>query len=376
MTGWKMIVDAAGRTRSLPLGKTALLAGFFAAGCATMRDADPQAALRRFPIGIYNVSDPGLLPSLKENGFDTFMAVADGDGQERLAKAARRHGMRMVLSPGPALEGPAGATKGWPILAWYLQDEPDVNKVSPETLAERSERVRGRDPGRLRTFVVGSGAAAAKYGSIGDVLMLDWYPVPHRPLETVEEQIELAARSLPKGKPLWMVVQAFDWREDASKPAVGRFPTHEEIRFMSYLSILSGAKGLFYFRLQKPGGKTLLDYPELWQALTKVTREIKLLQPVLENGRLAPLPFQPTWDGPRAMAWRFRGRDYLVIANRKKTVYQRVPDELLLPEWRPLFSQRRDAREFLSPIGKGFYLRPHQVLVLESRSRGETGRTW
>ncbi|MBI4677465.1 MAG: hypothetical protein HY748_07775 [Elusimicrobia bacterium] len=356
-----------------------LLAAILGAGCASLPGDAPPSTLAGFPIGIYNVEDPAHLAVMKESGFDTFFGIArDFQGYERLSRAARKLGMRMILDPRPFLDKPASSTKGWPVLAWYLQDEPDVNRVTPEALAEFSRKVKAWDPSRLQTFVVGQGSAAKAYGNTSDALMVDWYPVPHKPLGSVAEQLEIAARAVPKGKPVWMVLQAFDWSEDGSTKGsafITRFPTFDEIRFMSYDSILSGAGGLFYFRLPVPGGETLLDYPERWQALARVTRELKLLQPVLEGGRPAALPFPPNPDGPSGRAWTHRGRSTLVLANRKRNAFQKVPDEALGSEWRPLFSLRRETRELLKMIGKAHYLRPHQVLVLEGPEQAAE-RSW
>ncbi len=342
-------------------------------GCAPLSAERPKAALARFPIGLYSVEDPDQLGPVQEAGFDAFVAAPSEDAKlPALAAAAKRRGMRMLVPVyrGP-LEVPRSKTAGWPVDAWHLMDEPDVNDLSPEALRKRSEDVRAWDPQRLQSFVIGDAAAAARYADIADILMLDWYPVPHLKLDSVADQADAAVAALPPSKPFWMVLQAFDWKEepqrDPSKPRVGRFPTHGEIRLMTYLAILHGAKGLFYFRLQHPAGGTLFDEPELWQAVTRVTQELKALQPMLEGGRAAILPFPPNPDSVEAKAWTFRGRTYVVILNRKEGVSQRVPDELLEARWRPLFEPRRDPKELLIKVGDGWYLPSQRVLVLESR---------
>lgn len=334
------------------------------AGCAP----DREAAARRFPIGIYSVEDPGHLARLREDGFDTFFPDAHTREDLRgLAKEAKRLGMRMVLSP--RRDAPSDQTHAWPVAAWYLQDEPDVNGVSVSELEKISDKTRAWDPSRPQTFVVGQGGAAKPYAHIADILMLDWYPVPHLPLDSVADHLDLALSYMPKGKPLWMVLQAFDWRDepqkDPKKPRVGRFPDHAEIRFMSYASVLHGAGGLFYFRLRRPSGRTLFEYPEMWRAVSRVTREFKSLQPILEGGRRVPLPFPPNPDGVEAGTWRYRGRDYVVVLNRRRDAYQKLPDELLKSAWRPLFELRRDPRDLLKPMYGAYYLRPYQVMVFE-----------
>lgn len=356
--------------------------GFFLAAAALEAcSGSARAALERFPIGIYNVDDPNLLPMMRENGFDSIFVELRGEPLESYARRARKEGIRLLIPP---LGGgkPSDGTRSWPVEAWYLHDEPEVHKVPPEEMRRMSEETRRWDPHRPQIVVIGSGSAAERYGGIGDILMVDWYPVPHKPLDSVADQLDAAKRFLPRGKPLWMVLQAMDWRDYADPkrpgPAVGRFPDHAEIRFMSYLAVLRGAKGLFYFSFRKPSGKTLLDYPEQWQALTRVSREMRRMEPVFARGRLIHLPFPPNPDGPQARAWRYRGRDYVVILNRKGHVMQKLPEELLKPEWRPLFESRRDPRELLKAADRAWYLRPYQVLILESgwRWRGPSARIW
>ena len=67
-----------------------------------------------------------------------------------------------------------------------------------------------------------------------------------------------------------------------------------------------------------------------------------------------------------ARAWTYHGRDYLVLANRTADRQWKVPGEALKPGWRPLFEARRDPRELLVKYQDAYYLKPYQVLVLES----------
>lgn len=346
--------------------RAAVAAAFALGAMACSRKA---SAPDSFPIGLYNVFDPGPLARLKEDGFDAFVAAPDrSEGFTALSRSARSLGMTMIASPRSLLDGRADP-KTWPLLAWYLQDEPDVNRVSPEALRAFSAQVAAKD-GRPQTFVIGSADAAPAYASIGDALMLDWYPVPHLPLDSVADQIDKTLEALAPGKPLWFVVQAFDWREevqqDPKKPRVGRFPEETEIRFMSYLAVMHGARGLFYFRLVRPDGKSLLELPELWTRVSRVTREMSLLKPIFADGTLATLPFVPDpIAGPEARCWRYRGRRYVVLANRDALKRALVPDELLKSRWRPLFQMRRDPREALVGDGSKWFLKPHQVMVFE-----------
>ena len=296
----------------------------------------------------------------REAGFDHVFPAGTPAQQDAVAREAGRLGMKVVASPNTASD--ASRVKPWPMAAWYLSDEPDVNKISPEKLRETAARVRTWD-GRPQTFTVGQGSEALRYGEIGDIFMLDWYPVPHLALDSVADQIDTAMRSLPKGKPLWFVVQAFDWRDD--KFVTGRFPEHAEIHFMSWLAIMHGAKGLFFFRFPRPGGKTLFDFPELWRSVELVSRELKAFQRVLEKGRPSPLPFPPDSKGVEARSWSFQGRRYVLVLNRRETVQLKLPDGLLKPEWKLFSLPRSDVKDLLTAAHGAWYVKPYQALVFE-----------
>ncbi len=278
----------------------------------------------------------------------------------------------MLASPSELRKSPASVARGWPVEAWTLNG-PDFSAAASEDLEGLFREIRGWDSSRRQAVFVGEGASAEDRASIGDVLILGRYPVPQSKLESAAEEVAVARRHLPRGKPLWATIQAFDRNDypqgNPNKPGGGRFPAHFEIRFMSYLAILQGAEGLFYYTFKKPGGRTLADYPELWQAVARVAFELKGLQEILERGKLVHVPFPPDPDGPRARAWRYRGRDYVVVVNPRRGLYQKIPDQLLEPSWRPVFEVRRDPRELLKPLRDGWYLRPYQVMVFESRPR-------
>jgi len=335
----------------------------------------PNPALSRFPIGIYQADNPEHLVRLNEAGFDAILPYTnDPVLLGALADEATRLRMRIVAAPEKAILQDVSLTRDWPIDAWYLFDEPDVRKMSSTTLQGISDQIRAWDPIRPQTFVIGQGSPARVYGHIGDILMMDWYPVPHKATDSVADQIDIVMAAIPKGKPFWMVIQAYDWADEVTDPAklkMGgglRFPNRSEIRFMSYLSVLHGARGLFYFCLRKKG-KTLFEYPELWQGVSGVSREIKVMQPILERGKKIPLPFDITAKGLEAMALRYHMRDYVIIVNRRRDALVRFPEELLKPKWHPLFEVQSNAKKLLAAAKGAWYLQPYRVMVFESRLR-------
>ncbi len=334
-----------------------------------------------FPIGLYVVHDPGAVTGLKKAGFNAVQTyIHDPAHIQGLAKACAEHGLKLLAHPFGLMKASA-STQGIPALAWYLSDEPDANRVSPAQLCALAENVKRWSPDIPGAFVLGNGRKAEQYKDCGDIMMVDWYPVPHHPLESAGEHVAMTKAAAGK-KPVWAVLQAFSWKDEPigrmKKPRAGHFPTFGELRFMTYHSILMGAQGIWYFTYTKPDGTTLDKHPEHWHWLTSVTRELASLRPIFERGKPAHLPFPPNPDGPLAKAWRYHGRDYLILANPRKDASLRVPDELLQMRWRPLFETRRYQKELLHKVGQAWYLPPYRVMVFESRLRFWKSRlkTW
>jgi hypothetical protein len=118
---------------------------------------------------------------------------------------------------------------------------------------------------------------------------------------------------LGRGKPVWMVLQAFSWHElnRPGGPPAAAYPSFGESRFMAWDCIAHGASGLLYW------GSGYLQAPELRGALYALTRELAALQPLL-TGEPVPVtvtlveaPDRPLEQPVRAFARR-NGNDWLV----------------------------------------------------------------
>lgn len=155
-------------------------------------------------------------------------------------------------------------------------------------------------------------------------------------------------------------VELVDAGAPPAKPGVvGLKAGEERLRFKSYNAVFHGTTGI---RFIKEAGAP----PAAAEA---VARELRAMAPVFARGRPIPLPFPPPTDGWTARAWTYRGRDYLILANVTGDRQWKAPVAALEPTWRPLFELRRDPRELLKEYKGSHYLRPFQVLVLESRLR-------
>lgn len=140
-----------------------------------------------------------------------------------------------------------------------------------------------------------------------------------------------------------------------------RLEDFSRLRFLAARAAAAGAPGVT-FRLPAPSPLEAHDYPEEWQALTRLARETARWDSVA-RGAPAPLPFAA--PGLLARAWARHGRRYVLLVNASPAPQPLEPG--LLAPWRALFEVRADAREVLAPCAQGLCLEPGRALWLEGR---------
>ena len=129
------------------------------------------------------------------------------------------------------------------LLGWYISDEPTGNKISPEKLEEIYLTVKENDPWHPVSIVfMAPFLSSRKYINALDIVMADPYPVPDIPVTIVGDVAGQLKAEFNGKKPVWMVPQAFGGGE-----WWGREPTIQEMRSMTWQSIIKGASGIQYF---------------------------------------------------------------------------------------------------------------------------------
>ena len=190
-----------------------------------------QLFAREFPLCIYGVSDPKDLGMLKESGFSCIQTYkSDPETLAALAKEAQKQGMKVVFDPskilGTSYEQEA---RNWPILAWYLVDEPDVHKWSRKRVKKLHEQTKKAFPQHDTTLVIGQGITLVPFYDLTDVMMVDWYPVPHLKLTSFGDNVRYTKQGMKKRKrqdhALWGIVQ------------FGRYPAFSACNFSNQKSV-------------------------------------------------------------------------------------------------------------------------------------------
>ncbi|MGE4384914.1 MAG: hypothetical protein AB7E39_03505 [Endomicrobiaceae bacterium] len=290
-----------------------------------------------FPIGIYGVDNPEDIASVKQAGFNCIQTYKkDVETIRALAAEAKKYGIKLLVYPynfiGSKYEKEA---ESYPLLAWYLYDEPDVWKMSREALIALNKKVKNTFRNHKTAFVIGEGATKRKYYDIADILLVDWYPVPHLPLESLGKNISYARQSLDSvGRyktPVWAVIQMFDWKEykqyRPDNKRIGRFPNKNEIRFMSYDAVFNGASGLFYFIYTSNGIPLPKSKPDKWKDISEIISEISYASEIFSKGDEIESIIKAE-EPLKVKSYIYNGLVYVFILNSTSN-FLKMPEALL-----------------------------------------------
>ena len=261
---------------------------------AVSRVAPGEASPAFYPVGIYGVGSTNDFPMVKQAGFNVVMGPLD----KSYLDAAQAAGLKVLAGPdtcaGVGFDAKAAkrAVKNFdrhPALwAWYLSDEPDLNRIPPEAVVTAQRTVKEAGARKPPALVIYQGYSALDYANLADITMVDRYPIPWLPLANLGQHVEMVRLALGKEKRLIAVIQAFDWTSDKqSLPDEKnlRPPTYQEMHCMTYDALARGANGLFYFAFD--AGWRMREHPDTWNALSNIVQEV--------NTRLPLFLAQPRW---------------------------------------------------------------------------------
>ena len=174
------------------------------------------------------------------------------------------------------------------LLCWYISDEPNGYKIPPETLEEIYNAVKANDPWHPVSIVfMAPFRSSLKYEKALDIVMADPYPVPDLPVSMVGDVTGQLKAEFRGKKPVWIDVQAFGGGEIWS-----REPTIQEIRSMTWQSIIKGATGIQYFVRQ--GLNYFPKSSAMWGECGRMALEVAELTPwLLSDEETLPVESYP-----------------------------------------------------------------------------------
>lgn len=307
-----------------------------------------------FTLGLYGVKTSTDVINAKEAGFNCIQSYDDSpDIIENLAKEAIENEMKLVVYPNKIIKSEKYKKNAlnYPIKAWYLFDEPDVWKCSREKLISLNKDVKKVYPNNQTAFVIGEGFTETPYYDVADILMVDWYPIPHLQLESFGENVALARQGLTMvgkdNKELWAVVQMFDWKEykqyRKDSDRIGRFPKKDELRFMSYDALFNGANGLFYFTYYSNGKPLPESRPKEWTNIVSVVQEMSFIAEIIDNGKEIDNPIEII-EPIKAKSFEYGGIKYTFIIN-PTSKRQNIPSLFFQPNFDVIYEKSTTFRK-------------------------------
>jgi len=165
------------------------------------------------------------------------------------------------------------------VVGYYVRDEPPIS-VQPATFHQYG-LIKTNDPSGFNLAVLDHPLDLPFWKDTVDVLGVDPYPITSasgNDLAQVADWTRAAFQAGHGSRPVWTVIQFFQMY--ASSP----WPTQQQLHDMSWMAIVEGATGLFYWEYGLRGlymVKNPAEHAALYQELINVTSEIKSLEPVL-----------------------------------------------------------------------------------------------
>jgi hypothetical protein len=244
-----------------------------------------------FPIGMFSVG-PENLKIVREAGFNTAHTyITDPVILQKYIDTAEKTGIKLLMYPSDkADKGVIDLEKAKlfieknrnakSVLAWFVADEPELNDGTPSQIEGINSFIKRIDPNHPTAVVIHRTDRFKEYKDASDILMTDRYPVPSRPLSHIAETTEWAVKQKGDSGPVWAVLQAFGYQNQKLKGWGAREPTYDEMRAMTFLSIIHGAKAIFYFTFT--GSQYwILQSPEHWNNLKRIVAELNRIYPLL-----------------------------------------------------------------------------------------------
>ena len=202
-------------------------------------------------------------------------------------------------------------------LAWCIGDDTAMHRTPGELKRDRL-MVEAIDDRALteQSDICHTAGRFGPYAFHTDVFKLENYPVraaTPQPDEmpAVVRDIELAYRDLKTfnvpPRCIVSILQAFSgWT------AWHRFPTYEEVRAQTFLSIAARARGVSYYTYWSPNGNGAAGSAEQFETLSRVTREVERLLPHLTSRDAAVQPKMEIVAGPAKDAFAHASVTFLL----------------------------------------------------------------
>lgn len=194
------------------------------------------------------------------------------------------------------------------LLSWYINDEPDGQGRPTELIEKAYKIVHELDPYHPVSIVFMMPTKFHLFRNAMDIAMTDPYPVPG-PLNQVEEYVKQLDKDFRHEKSIWLVPQAFGGQE-----MWNREPTAREIRLMTYLGLIHGAKGIQYYT--HAAGNLNPQAVSAWSVCSDMAVEINQMSPFLLSGE-GSVPVSVSDSNMLVKSFLYKNDLLIIAANRE-----------------------------------------------------------
>ncbi len=223
-----------------------------------------------FPLVAYGAGVE-VFGLLKDWGFNGAVVAVNEKNVDAVMEAAAGAGLKLAVNVrDDAAKKLAGSGL---VLGWYVEDEPEGRSVPPEEIRDRVKGLRQQGVRQPAFMAMVRPEFVAAYKDAADIILMDQYPVPHNPLIWLSKSMD-EARQAGAGD-VWAVIQVFGGQGWKGK-GWDREPTYEEMKALSYLAVVHGARGLFFYTV-KDGNYDLTRDRSHLDDVKRLLRELKLL---------------------------------------------------------------------------------------------------
>ncbi len=195
------------------------------------------------------------------------------------------------------------------LLSWYISDEPVGQGMSVEKLEKAYNLVKELDPYHPVAVVFMTPQKSRKYANSFDIAMADPYPIPRGNILDVGRTAYYLSNEYFMEKSPWIVPQAFgggEWWK--------REPTKNELRMITYHSIINKAVGIQYF--VRHGMNSFPKSTSAWAECGTMALEIAELTPYLLSNEPNP-EIECSDSSLRVNAWQNNNKIIILVLNTK-----------------------------------------------------------
>ena len=166
------------------------------------------------------------------------------------------------------------------------------------------------DPNRPIKISFADYHRAIEYKDGLDIVACHVYPMPYGKVTAMADAMRGLAAAFGGTVPIHATPQAWMSPNDVRRIE----QTVAQTRAMTYLAIIHGAKGLYYYPFIDHGTWDLRQHPRLWSTFKRLTWEIETLSRVVLKGRRArDMSAEP--PAVQLGCWDYGGSRYVIAVN-------------------------------------------------------------